>query len=107
MKLPGVAPPRISASSRAAVAESADNPGVSITSAVAAQRALELPAPMGIATGEAGLRDGDYVGAVLNRAARVLNPRPAPPQPSPRRRNITHRSQNLRRPSPRVPPDRS
>ena len=27
---------------------------------------------MGLATGEAELRDGDYFGAVLNRAARVL-----------------------------------
>ncbi len=40
--------------------------------AVAAQRALELPVRMGIATGEAELRDGDYFGAVLNRAARVM-----------------------------------
>ena len=34
--------------------------------------ALELPVRMGIATGEAELRDGDYFGAVLNRAARVM-----------------------------------
>ena len=27
---------------------------------------------MGLATGEAELRDGDYFGAVLNRAARVI-----------------------------------
>ncbi len=40
--------------------------------AVAAQRALELPVRMGIATGEAELRGGDYFGAVLNRAARVM-----------------------------------
>ena len=40
--------------------------------AVAAQRALELPVRMGIATGEAELRDGDYFGTVLNRAARVM-----------------------------------
>ena len=40
--------------------------------AVAAQRALELPARMGLATGEAELRGGDYFGAVLNRAARVM-----------------------------------
>ena len=40
--------------------------------AVAAQRALELPVRMGLATGEAELRDGDYFGAVLNRAARVM-----------------------------------
>ncbi len=40
--------------------------------AVAAQRALELPVRMGIATGEAELRGTDYFGAVLNRAARVM-----------------------------------
>jgi len=39
---------------------------------VAAQRALELPVRMGIATGEAELRGADYFGAVLNRAARVI-----------------------------------
>jgi hypothetical protein len=33
---------------------------------------LELPVRMGIATGEAELREGDYFGAVLNRAARVM-----------------------------------
>ena len=32
----------------------------------------ELPVRMGIATGEAELRDGDYFGTVLNRAARVM-----------------------------------
>ncbi len=40
--------------------------------AVAAQRAVELPVRMGLATGEAELREGDYFGAVLNRAARVM-----------------------------------
>ena len=40
--------------------------------AVAAQRALELPVRMGMATGEAELREADYFGAVLNRAARVM-----------------------------------
>src|SRR4051794_41362744 len=39
--------------------------------AVDAQRALALPVRMGVATGEAELRDGDYFGTVLNRAARV------------------------------------
>ena len=34
--------------------------------------ALELPVRMGMATGEAELRDGDYFGTVLNRAARVM-----------------------------------
>ena len=37
-----------------------------------AQRTLELPVRMGIATGEAELRDDDYFGSVLNRAARVM-----------------------------------
>ena len=43
-----------------------------VDAAVAAQRALELPVRMGLATGEAELREGDYFGAVLNRAARVM-----------------------------------
>jgi hypothetical protein len=41
-----------------------------VDAAVAAQRKLELPVRMGLATGEAELREGDYFGAVLNRAAR-------------------------------------
>jgi predicted ATPase len=48
------------------------SPRAAVDAAVAAQRALELPARMGLATGEAELRDGDYFGAVLNRAARVM-----------------------------------
>ena len=48
------------------------SPGHAVDAAVAAQRELELPVRMGIATGEAELRDGDYFGAVLNRAARVM-----------------------------------
>ena len=32
----------------------------------------ELPVRMGIATGEAELRGGDYFGTVLNRTARVM-----------------------------------
>src|SRR6185503_8322872 len=43
-----------------------------VNAAIAAQRNLELPVRMGIATGEAELRDGDYFGTVLNRAARVM-----------------------------------
>ena len=43
-----------------------------VTAAIAAQRTLELPVRMGLATGEAELRDGDYFGTVLNRAARVM-----------------------------------
>jgi predicted ATPase len=48
------------------------SPRCAVDAAVAAQRALELPVRMGIATGEAELRDGDYFGTVLNRAARVM-----------------------------------
>jgi class 3 adenylate cyclase len=48
------------------------SPRSAVDAAVAAQRALELPVRMGIATGEAELREGDYFGTVLNRAARVM-----------------------------------
>ena len=48
------------------------SPKSAVDAAVAAQQELELPVRMGIATGEAELRDGDYFGAVLNRAARVM-----------------------------------
>ncbi len=48
------------------------SPKSAVDAAVASQRALELPVRMGLATGEAELRDGDYFGAVLNRAARVM-----------------------------------
>jgi predicted ATPase/class 3 adenylate cyclase len=48
------------------------SPKSAVDAAVDAQRKLELPVRMGIATGEAELRDGDYFGTVLNRAARVM-----------------------------------
>ena len=48
------------------------SPRSAADAAVAAQRALELPVRMGLATGEAELRGADYFGAVLNRAARVM-----------------------------------
>src|SRR5262249_45991338 len=48
------------------------SPRLAVDAAAAAQRDLKLPVRMGIATGEAQLRDGDYFGAVLNRAARVM-----------------------------------
>src|SRR5271154_6823688 len=48
------------------------SPRSAVDAAVAAQRELALPVRMGLATGEAELRDGDYFGAVLNRAARVM-----------------------------------
>ena len=41
------------------------SPRSAVDAAVAAQRALELPVRMGIATGEAELRGEDYFGAVL------------------------------------------
>src|ERR1700746_4069483 len=48
------------------------SPRSAVDAAVAAQRELELPVRMGIATGEARLRGADYFGTVLNRAARVM-----------------------------------
>ena len=48
------------------------SPKCAVDAAVAAQRALELPVRMGLATGEAELRDADYFGTVRNRAARVM-----------------------------------
>ena len=43
-----------------------------IDAAVEAQRRLELPVRMGVATGEAHEHDGDYFAPALNRAARVM-----------------------------------
>src|ERR1700740_1027334 len=48
------------------------SPMSAVEAAVAAQQSLELPVRMGLATGEAELRDGDYFGAVVNRAARGM-----------------------------------
>src|SRR5271169_6592121 len=48
------------------------SPRSAVDAAVAAQLQLELPVRMGLATGEAELRGGDYFGAVLNRGARVM-----------------------------------
>ncbi len=48
------------------------SPKAAVDAAVAAQQKLELPVRMGLATGEAELRDGDYFGAVLNRTARLM-----------------------------------
>lgn len=48
------------------------SPGHAVDAAVAAQRVLELPVRMGLATGEAELREGDFFGAVVNRASRVM-----------------------------------
>ena len=48
------------------------SPMSGVNAAIDAQRELQLPVRMGLATGEAELRDGDYFGMVLNRAARVM-----------------------------------
>jgi predicted ATPase len=48
------------------------SPKAAVDAAVAAQQKLQLPVRMGLGTGEAELRDGDYFGTVLNRAARVM-----------------------------------
>src|SRR6195952_791202 len=48
------------------------SPRAAVDAAIAAQRVLELPVRMGIATGEAEARDGDYFGIALNRAARLM-----------------------------------
>jgi predicted ATPase len=48
------------------------SPMAAVEAAVDAQRELDLPVRMGIATGEAELRDNDYFGTVLNRAARIM-----------------------------------
>ena len=48
------------------------SPISAVNAAIDAQRELQLPVRMGLATGEAELRDGDYFGTVLNRAARVM-----------------------------------
>jgi predicted ATPase len=48
------------------------SPMSAVEAAVDAQRELQLPVRMGIATGEAELRDEDYFGTVLNRGARVM-----------------------------------
>ncbi len=44
-----------------------------VAAAVEAQAGLELPVRMGLHTGEAESRDGDYFGPTLNRAARVMD----------------------------------
>jgi predicted ATPase/class 3 adenylate cyclase len=48
------------------------SPMSAVNAAIDAQLTLQLPVRMGVATGEAELRDGDYFGTVLNRAARVM-----------------------------------
>ena len=48
------------------------SPMSAVGAAIDAQRELQLPVRMGIATGEAELRDNDYFGTLLNRAARIM-----------------------------------
>ncbi|MCU1386606.1 MAG: cyclase, partial [Acidobacteria bacterium] len=48
------------------------SPRAAVDAAIEAQRILELPVRMGIATGESEQREGDYFGPALNRAARVM-----------------------------------
>src|SRR5882672_9672136 len=43
-----------------------------VEAAAAAQRQLALPVRMGLYTGEAEARDGDYFGPALNRAHRIM-----------------------------------
>lgn len=50
-----------------------DSAADAVAAAIEAQRGLELPVRMGIATGEAQARDGDYFGPCVNRAARVMS----------------------------------
>ncbi len=49
------------------------SPDDAVRATIAAQRKLELPVRMGMATGEAHAHDGDYFGPILNRAARVMS----------------------------------
>ena len=92
------------------------SPGAAVDAAIRAQLGLELPVRMGIATGEATPRDGDYFGPVLNQAARIMeaghggqillaapgseSPRTAIPLLSSDGTRATTRS-SLRRPAPR------
>jgi predicted ATPase/class 3 adenylate cyclase len=48
------------------------SPNEAVHAAIEAQRALDLPVRMGVATGEAERRGDDYFGPTLNRAARIM-----------------------------------
>ena len=48
------------------------SPMAAVEAAIDAQREMDLPVRMGIATGEAEQRDNDYFGTVLNLASRVM-----------------------------------
>ncbi|MGB9345917.1 MAG: AAA family ATPase, partial [Ilumatobacteraceae bacterium] len=47
--------------------------GSAVTAASAAQDELELPVRMGVHTGDAEERDGDFYGMTLNRCARIMD----------------------------------
>jgi predicted ATPase len=49
------------------------SPNAAIGAAMTAQCALKLPVRMGVCTGEAELRDGDYFGTPLNRTQRIMS----------------------------------
>ena len=49
------------------------SPSSAVAAAAQAQDQLGLPVRMGLHTGEAESRDGDYFGTTLNRAARVMD----------------------------------
>lgn len=49
------------------------SPQRAVEAALAAQNALALPVRIGLNTGEAEQRDGDYFGPALNRCARVMD----------------------------------
>ena len=49
------------------------SPKAAVDAALVAQGRLGLPVRMGLHTGEAELRNGDYFGTTLNRAARVMD----------------------------------
>jgi hypothetical protein len=49
------------------------SPHAALAAAMDAQRRLTIPVRMGIATGEATVRGGDYFGPALNRTARVMS----------------------------------
>ncbi|WP_051062369.1 adenylate/guanylate cyclase domain-containing protein [Ilumatobacter nonamiensis] len=50
-----------------------DSASDAVAAAIAAQRTLELPVRMGLASGDAQWRDGQYFGSAVNRAARVMS----------------------------------
>ena len=70
------------------VAAAFASPRSAVDAAVAAQLALELPVRMGIATGEAQLRNADYFGTVLNAPLGLWPPGTAAKSWWPTRRRV-------------------